>query len=330
MTGTEIAQNQKEASTVLLEQLAPIAIFAYRRPDHLRRTIESLLHCGGFVDSPVYVFVDGPKHESERADVEATRAVAQDLLGERAIYQFHEGNLGLSRSVMSGVEQVLAHHDRIIVIEDDLLLAPHFLRFMNEALEHFADDEAAFQVSGYLFGQPVLNEPTTALFLPMISSWGWATWKRAWQHFDPQATGWKDLRHDRRLRRRFNLDGTYDYATMLLRQMTGKGDSWAIRWYWSVFKANGLVLYPPRSLVSNIGLDGSGTHGSGRLRRIVHGNPAGLSPAAIQLPTSVGLNSESFESVKDALRWQNGRLLARAVDKLRWIWAVLASYGTAR
>lgn len=305
---------------------APIVIFCHRRPDHLRRTLESLIRCDGFDFSPVFVYGDGPKNSEQVEAVEQTRDIARLLLGDRAEYDFREKNVGLARSVIMGVNDVVSRFGRVIVIEDDLELAPGFLTYMNRALDQYADDELVFQISGYIFNKPELTRGTTALFLPFISSWGWATWQRAWNFFDPDAREWLSLRRDSEIRRRFNLDNSYDYTTMLFRQMTRKGQSWAIRWYWVVFKANGLVLYPPVSLVRNIGLDGSGSHGSGKLRRIT-ADPLDLkNELEIEFPETVEIHQPSFESVKNALRWRNGRLPARLVDRLRWWKALFASY----
>ncbi len=117
------------------------------------------------------------------------------------------------------------------------------------------------QVSGYMF--PVdLDADTDAVFLPFTTSWGWATWSRAWRRFDPQMSAFERLSADPALRRTFNLEGAYDYFDLLRRQKRGQVDSWAIRWYLSVFMQGGLTLYPVRSLVQNIGFDGSGTHGA--------------------------------------------------------------------
>ena len=96
----------------------------------------------------------------------------------------------------------------------------------------------------------------------MTTTWGWATWARAWEAYDPAATGWEQLQQDRPLRRRFDLDGAYPYTWLMKRQQRGQSDSWGIRWYWSVFQAQGLSVFPPRTLVSNTGQDGSGTHGA--------------------------------------------------------------------
>jgi GNT-I family len=300
-----------------MSKLAPVVIFAYRRPDHLRNTLDGLMRCEGFRDSPVLVYCDGPRNDGERKMVMATRKLARKMLGDSAEYHFSEVNLGLSRSVITGVTEAANRFGRAIVVEDDLELSPDFLSFMNRALDRYAEEERVFQVSGYQFDVPELENTVSALFLPFAASWGWATWKRAWDQFDPMAAGWEAIRTDRNLRQRFNLDGTYDYATMLMRQMAGLRDSWAVRWYWTLFKAGGLVLFPPVSLVTNAGFDGSGTHGQGLLRNFSTG--VQVTHFDITLPDIVRVDGGSYDAVKKTLRRRNGGLAGKLIDKLRWL-----------
>ncbi len=299
-----------------MSELAPVVVFAYRRPDHLHNTLTSLMRCDGFEQSPIIVYCDGARDANETDSVTATREMARNMLGDRAEYHFNDVNMGLSRSVIAGVSNTVDRFGRAIVVEDDLELSPSFLTFMNQALDRYAHDERIFQVSGYMFDVPELKTTPSALFLPFTVSWGWATWKRAWDQLDPQATGWEALRTNKVMRRRFNLDGTYDYATMLMRQMAGLRDSWAVRWYWSVFKTNGLVLFPPVSLVSNTGFDGSGTHGRGLLRKFSKNKPV-LPSTDITLPESVQLDAGLYGHVKKALWQQNGGWIAPVVDRMR-------------
>ena len=116
----------------------------------------------------------------------ATREVAQVMLGDRAEYHFSDENLGLDPSVIAGVSDTLDKFGRAIVVEDDLELNSAFLTYMNHALDHYAYDERVFQISGYMFDVPELSATHSALFLPFTVSWGWATWKRAWDQFDPR------------------------------------------------------------------------------------------------------------------------------------------------
>ncbi|WP_051937771.1 glycosyltransferase [Ferriphaselus sp. R-1] len=299
-----------------MSTLAPIVVFAYRRPDHLRNTLESLKQCEGFSDSPVIVYCDGPRNAAEVSLVEATRKVAKELLGDGAEYHFSEENRGLSRSVITGVSETLERFGRAVVVEDDLELNPGFLRYMNEALDRYADEEQVFQISGYMFDVPEFSKVQQAMFMPFTVSWGWGTWKRAWDHFDSNATGWEAVRTDAVLRKRFNLEGVYDYATMLIRQMEGLRDSWAIRWYWAVFRENGLVLFPPVTLVSNKGFDGSGSHGRGWFRGFsVKKNFSKV--GSIALPLATRLDLEQYRKVTSTMWRQNGGWVTTILDRLR-------------
>jgi hypothetical protein len=223
--------------------------------------------------------------------------VARKLLGDRAVFVEQERNRGLANSIIAGASELCDRYGAVIVVEDDLILAHSFLRFLNEGLNHYRDEPRVMQISGHIFDVPSLIDQREALLLPMTTSWGWATWKRAWDLFDPAATGWRERLTDASEAQRFNLDGAYDYRRMLERQMNGEIDSWAIRWYYSVFAHDGLVLFPPRTLVSNGGFDGSGTHG--RLARSAHQMPP-ETDAPVTLPSELA-ESRQKEHVFEAI-----------------------------
>jgi hypothetical protein len=136
-----------------------------------------------------------------------------------------------------------------------------FLGFINSGLEQFQFEDRIMQVSGHMFDVPEFKDKRDGIFLPFITSWGWGTWKRAWTHFDASCAGWESIKDNRNLRYSFDLDGTYDYSIALEQQMSGEINSWAVRWYWSVFKLNGYCLFPSNSYVNNIGFDDTATHG---------------------------------------------------------------------
>jgi hypothetical protein len=318
MTGSLLASlNNAPSKSVAAAPLttAPVVIFCYRRPGHLRNALVSLMLCEGFAESSIIVYGDGPRNYDEVTAVEETRAVAKALLGDRAEYYFRDRNAGLAKSVIEGVSDVVSRFGRAIVIEDDLELAPGFLTYMNRALERFADDDRVWQISGYMFDVPEFRTRSQAIFLPMTVSWGWATWKRAWDQFDTMATGWESLDSDPSLLRRFNLEGAYNYSTMLKRQMSGQLDSWAIRWYWTVFREGGLVLFPPNMLARNHGLDGSGSHGRGFLRKF-SGSDSFLSDEIPSIPEDIVCRQEDYWPVIRTIGKLNGGLWRRAVDRI--------------
>lgn len=299
--------------------LAPVALFIYRRPEHVRRTLATLRACKELADSPITIYCDGPKTPDAAEAVTEARRVARSLAPSHTRFVERETNLGLAKSIIGGVSELTDEHGKVIVVEDDLEVAPTFLRFLNTGLERYAGDDRVMQVSAYQFPVDVSSK---ALFMAFPTSWGWATWKRAWAHFDEAATGYAALESDPALRRRFDLDGSYPYFAMLEQQRRGEVDSWAIRWHLSVFMRQGLVLYPGKSLVRNTGFDGSGTHiaaGGGFVTEDVR-----AAEAPDEMP-GVTLDAAAQRRVFDFLASQQstrGRVKALAT---KWTRAVLAN-----
>jgi len=239
---------------------APIALFVYKRPQHTRRAIGALLRNPEAKDSDLYVFSDGPRTEKDIPTIQSIRRELRDIKGFRSVEIVErEKNLGLHSSLTDGISRLTDARGRAIVVEDDLVVAPGFLRFMAQGLDRYADDQRVFSVSGYMY--PIEGDGLgETLFLPMTSCWGWATWKRAWVQLDRSLSGLDAVERDAALARRLNLDGAYNYLAMARRQKRGEIDSWGICWHLSAFLKDGLTLYPRESLVENAGVDGSGTH----------------------------------------------------------------------
>ena len=239
---------------------APIAFFAYNRPEHTLRSLTSLAENHEAQESELFIFCDAAKKPEHQEGVDTVRRVAgsRQWCGSVHILE-QDTNKGCAQSIINGVTKLCNEYGSVIIVEDDLVLSQNFLSFMNTGLHLYERDEKVMQISGFMF--PVeLPAETDAIFLPFTTSWGWATWDRAWRFFDPSMSGYDSLRIDRRLRTRFNLNGAVNYFNMLEAQQEGRIDSWAIRWYLSTFKNNGFTLYPKKTLVENIGFDGSGTH----------------------------------------------------------------------
>ena len=238
---------------------APLVVFAFKRPDHLKAMIESLLGNAEASRTSVRIYCDAPRHQDDEAGVAAVRRYASSIEGFASLTPvFRKSNFGLARSIVSGVSEMLAEHDRVIVLEDDLILSPYFLRFMNNGLSLYATNDHVASVHGYLYPTGVPMPQT--FFLRGADCWGWATWRRAWQDFNPDGSALLEQLRAARLAHRFDFDGTFDFTQMLVDQIAGRNDSWAIRWHASCFLANRLTLYPGASLVHNGGFDSSGRH----------------------------------------------------------------------
>lgn len=230
---------------------------------HLQRTVEALRRNPQASLSQLFVFSDGPKKPADETAVRQVREYLRTLSGFGSVgIVERDRNFGLANSIIDGVSQICRKYGRVIVLEDDLLVSPHFLEYMNTALDRYEHDDRVMQISGYMFPLAADLEED-AIFLPLTTSWGWATWERAWRHFDPHCAAWSEIRNDGEALKAFDLGGAYPYSSMVEAQFRGEIDSWAIRWYVSVFAHKGLVLFPRQTLVNNSGLEGSGTHGEG-------------------------------------------------------------------
>ena len=158
--------------------LAPIALFCFRRPAHLARVLEALQANTLASASILYLFCDGPRGPQDQLEVDEVRRVARAASGFAKVeVRCLEVNQGLAQSIISGVSEVLKRHGRVIVLEDDLVTSPYFLTFMNEALEKYEDTETVASIHGYLF--PVLEHLPETFFIRGADCWGWATWSRA-------------------------------------------------------------------------------------------------------------------------------------------------------
>lgn len=239
--------------------LAPILLFAYNRPRHLQHTVEALAHNPLAQESELFVFSDGARTEDDREDVELVRSYIHTIEGFKTVHRIErDRNYGLAANIIDGVTDIVNRYGRVIVLEDDLVTAPGFLQFMNDALDTYADEPRVGHIQAYDFTQnPHLPE---TFLIKFTGSWGWATWQRAWQHFNPDGQYLLNELHRRHLTRRFDFNGKYGFTRMLRRQVEGKNNSWAIRWNASLFLQDILSLNVSRSLVQNEGFDGSGTH----------------------------------------------------------------------
>jgi hypothetical protein len=294
-------------------EFAPIVVFAFNRPEHLYQSLIALSHNAEFNLSPLFIFCDGPKNSSDHQNVERTRAIANQWPHlNKYIIEAHK-NQGLAESVIAGVTQVIERFGRVIVLEDDLVVDDSFLSFLNQALRKHENDLKILQVSAYMFPIPEFLGRSETMFLPNISSWGWATWARAWEKFDPNASGWELLLSNRKMRKEFDVGGSYAYSDMLLRQTIGEIDSWAIRWNWSVYCASGLVLYPPVSFVKNIGFDGSGTHCP-----VLNFDQVNFKSITklVQFSNNIQLSKDELIYIEDALKKLSGPLYKRILKNI--------------
>lgn len=259
--------------------LSPILLFTYNRPEHTRLTLEALRKNHLSDRSRLYIFSDGYRNETDREEVMKVRELIRSVEGFAAIHiEERTENVGLARNIIEGVTGVVNEHGKVIVLEDDLITSPYFLTFMNDVLERYEQEEKIAHVQGFCF--PLQGLPD-AFLIKWTGSWGWATWKRAWDLFNPDGEALLSEITKKKLNREFDFNNNYPFTRMLRRQVNGENDSWAIRWNASLFLNNRLSVNAGKSLVQNIGFDGSGRHSG---HDVIYTTPLHMSALSSEIP----------------------------------------------
>ncbi len=241
--------------------LAPIILFAYNRPDHSKKTIDALNLNKLASESSLFIFSDGNKNGTDKNAVDEVRNYISEISGFKEIkIILRDRNLGLADSVISGVTEVIEKYGKAIVLEDDIVTSKYFLKFMNEALDFYKDEQKIYSISGYNFPVKIPQSYKNKVYVsPRPSSWGWATWKDRWEKaiWNPETV--LDIKNLNQLNNIVDKVGK-DIAPMILKSIEGRTNSWAVKWVFTNIKYSGLTIFPIESYVKNIGADATGTN----------------------------------------------------------------------
>jgi GT2 family glycosyltransferase len=245
-------------------KLAPIVLFAYNRPVHLQKVLDALSQNEESKSSVLYIYCDGPKSASNEIDQNNLDLVYNICVNENRFREKfiirNAQNKGLANSVINGVTDILKKYQKIIVLEDDIMPSVGFLNYMNSALNLYSEEDQVGCIHAWNYELNYSNFDQSTFFLKGADCWGWGTWSRAWDLFNPNAKELLDIVSTKKIEFQVNRNGTYPFVDMLRQQIDGKVDSWAIRWYVSLFLENKYCLHPTRPIVKNIGFDNSGVH----------------------------------------------------------------------
>lgn len=295
-----------------MQNLAPIALFVYNRPEHTRRTLQFLRRNFLAEESRLFIFSDAAKNDSQKDKVAEVREVLRSVEGFKSVQIVERyTNLGLAESIIDGVSMLAEKYGKVIVFEDDLISSQYTLQYFNDALKRYENEEQVMHIGAYMYPLKSNDLPET-FFYRAASSWGWATWARAWKNFEPdidkiisQFTSHK--------RNQFSIEGTMNFWKQIREFKRGKNNSWAIRWYASVFLNQGLTLNPAKSLINNIGHDGTGVHSGTNAIYDVKISEARVT----SFPEVIKENKEAYETIKNFLKHRKGNLIQRVVRFIR-------------
>lgn len=291
--------------------LSPIVLFVYNRLDHTKQTIESLQKNELANESELFIYSDAPKNETALEKVKEVRKYIKTITGFKKITIIErDKNWGLANSIIDGVTKIVNEYEKIIVMEDDLITSPFFLKYMNESLEFYKHHEKVWHISGWNYPLNVKSEKEVFLWRAM-NCWGWATWKNRWNHYKKDID-WVMKVFSKKDIYNFNLDGTHNFWKQVIDNKNKKINTWAIFWYATIFKNKGLCLNPINSLVNNIGNDGSGTN----CDKNENFNSI-LNNKKIQIFTNnIIEDTNIFDLIKKNYKVQNKNLILKIINKI--------------
>ncbi|WP_029281142.1 glycosyltransferase family A protein [Pedobacter sp. R20-19] len=289
-----------------MQNLAPIALFVYNRPQHTERTLKFLRQNELAIESRLFIFSDGARTAQDEDKVAEVRSIVKKIDGFKSVKVVEKTeNSGLANSIIAGVTKLITEYGKVIVFEDDLVTSPHTLTYFNEALNRYRNEEKVMHIGAYMYPLKA-NDLPQSFFFRAATSWGWATWERAWKNFEPNI----DIlinKFDHQKKAAFSIDNKMNFWKQMQEFKKGKNNSWAIRWYASIFLKNGLTLNPSQSLVNNIGHDGTGVHsGINDIYNVV------INPKPItEFPDIIQEDKKAYQVIKSFLANRKGNLVIR-------------------
>ena len=194
--------------------LAPIALFVYNRPKHTLFTVESLQKNILANESDLFIFSDAPKNPSQSGLVNSVRKYIHGITGFKSVTIVErDSNKGLANSIIDGVSRICREFGQVIVLEDDMVTSPHFLSYMNEALNIYRYNDTVISIHGYIY--PIKSKLPETFFLRGADCWGWATWDRGWNLFEPNGNKLLHELKDKNMVNQFNYNGAFNNIKML-------------------------------------------------------------------------------------------------------------------
>jgi hypothetical protein len=242
----------------------PVAFLIFNRPDTTARVFKEIARAK---PPKLLVVADGPRldrpGEAERCT--AARAIIEQVDWEcEVLTNYADNNMGCKRRVSSGLDWVFDTVEEAIILEDDCLPHPTFFRFCQELLERYRDDERVMHITAQNLQFGKKRTLYSYYFSRYPHCWGWASWRRAWQHYDRTMQRWNEIQQGKWL---YDILGsryavTY-WGKIFQTAYENKVDSWAYVWMFSCWIQSGLTILPNVNLVSNIGFGGEATHTKG-------------------------------------------------------------------
>lgn len=245
--------------------LSPIVLFVYNRSWHTRQTVEALQKNELAAESELFIFSDGPKNDAAEEKVREVRSYIRSINGFKNITIIErEKNWGLADNIIDGVTQVVNEYGRVIVLEDDIIAHPGMIAYFNRLLDFYENYSNVFSISAYCPPKIVMPIPANYDYgvyaNPCMQCWGWATWKDCWSKADFSMRNFKNFNTSVSCVTAYAYWIGKESLKTLRACYEGRKDVWACRWVFAHFKYHAVCMCPTKSLIKNIGFDGSGVN----------------------------------------------------------------------
>lgn len=238
----------------------PVLLVAFNRPEKTQRVFEAVRAAA---PRRLYLAVDGPRPDvpSDVDRCERTRQVLDDVTWPCEVKRLYQTtNLGCKRGVSAAIDWFLAHEESGIILEDDCIPAADFFPFCAELLDRYRDTPEVMIIGGHNPLGRWDSANASYVFSRTAPIWGWATWRRAWERFDPAMSRWGEPEARALVRSRMPLAEYRVTSQKFDSVYEGRVDSWGFGWALAILINRGVSIMPARNLVTNIGFDSEATH----------------------------------------------------------------------
>jgi hypothetical protein len=305
----------------------PVIFLIFNRPKPTKLAFDEIRRAR---PPKLLIVADGPRRDRpEDVDLcEQTRAVLRDVDWPcEVLRKFSPENLGCKQNVSQGLDWAFDHVEEAIILEDDCLPDPTFFRFCEELLDRYRPNEHIAQVCGSNYQQGIRRTSFSYYFSRHAHIWGWATWRRSWQHNDLSMSAWPQLR-DRGWLKQYlgNSKAAFYWRKLFDDSIKGDRDSlnsWAIPWTFSCWARGGVSIIPEINLISNIGYSKAGTHTSARSTG--NATPRNYMSFPLKHPAIIETNREA-----DAFTEETFYYGSTFLERCFWAWRLPFSVSTVR
>lgn len=234
------------------------ALFTYNRSYHTEQVLNAL-YKNSILPEKLFIFHDGLKTNKDKEEWEKVQLIIEKVNWCNKEIIISNDNKGLAKSIIDGINLIFESYDAVVVLEDDCVPAPSFMMYMKECLNKYAEDKRICNIGGYTWPIQQIDNKSDVYFNGRTSSWGWGTWKDRWKDYCQDKNILNRIRLSNEKSRALSIWGS-DLEIMLNDRLEGRNNSWAVFWALLTIEKEGVCVNPCKSLINNIGFDGTGVH----------------------------------------------------------------------